>query len=188
VPAKFLKRKSREKPDFRGIVRVVGKDVDGHYTIRESLRKVKGVGSNLSANLSQIIDAKLGFSPDELIGNLSEEDNDKVEDVVRYPQKYGVKAFLLNRQKDMDSGENKHLVMTDLAFALRNDITRERDTRSYRGWRHAIGQKVRGQHTRTSGRTGMTVGVSRKAIKAQKTAAASSAQDKSAGKGKEEKK
>ncbi|MHA1858204.1 MAG: 30S ribosomal protein S13, partial [Candidatus Thorarchaeota archaeon] len=32
----------------------------------------------------------------------------------------------------------------------------------WRGIRHALGLKVRGQHTRTTGRRGATVGVSRK--------------------------
>jgi hypothetical protein len=45
------------------------------------------------------------------------------------------------------------------------------------GWRHSIGQKVRGQHNRTTGRSGMTVGVMKKALKAAKSAAATTAQD-----------
>ena len=49
-----------------------------------------------------------------------------------------------------------------------------------------MGQRVRGQHSRTTGRTGMSVGVLKKAIKAQKAAAATSAQEKGAPK--EEKK
>ena len=34
--------------------------------------------------------------------------------------------------------------------------------RCYRGIRHETGQKVRGQRTRSNGRTGLTLGVSRK--------------------------
>ena len=185
VSAKLLKRKHLEKPEFRGIVRIAGKDVEGHYTVREALRKVKGVGANLAASISKIV-LNLGFVANELVGNLSEEEESKLEEVVKYPHKFGVKWFMLNRPKDVESGESKHLVMSDLGFALKQDLTREREARSYRGWRHSIGQKVRGQHTRTTGRSGMTVGVSKKAVKAQKAAAASSAQEKSAA-GKEKK-
>ncbi len=159
-------------------MRVVGKDVDGHLTVAESVRKVKGVGYNLGTNLSGIISTKMGIPLNELVGNLSEEQFVKLEDVVRFPQKYGVPSFLLNRQRDFDSGENKHLVMSDLTFSNRQDLVRERDSRTYRGWRHSIGQKVRGQHSRTTGRSGMTVGVLKKAIKAQKAAAATGAQEK----------
>src|SRR2546422_6033274 len=35
--------------------------------------------------------------------------------------------------------------------------------RSYKGVRHETGQKVRGQRTRSNGRTGLTVGVTKKA-------------------------
>lgn len=177
---KLVKRKSLENSEFRGILRILGKDVEGHYTIAEALRLVKGVGANLAANLVGPISAKLGVPPSELIGNLSEAQTGELELMVKFPQKHGVKKFLLNRQQDFDSGEDKHLLMADLTFAVRQDATRERDSRSYKGWRMSIGQKVRGQHSRTTGRTGMTMGVLKKAVKAQKGAAASSAQEKSA--------
>ncbi len=180
LSSKVARRKDKETPDFRGIIRLVGKDIDGHMNVSESLRRVKGVGHNLAQNLSKIISTKLGISVDELIGNLSEEQFTKLEDVIKFPQKYGIKVYFLNRQRDFDSGENKHLVMSDLTFTTRQDAVRERDSRSYRGWRHSIGQKVRGQHTRTTGRTGLTVGVLKKAVKAQKEAAATGAQEKGA--------
>ncbi len=37
--------------------------------------------------------------------------------------------------------------------------------RCYRGIRHEQGQKVRGQRTRSNGRTGLTVGVTKKAAR-----------------------
>ncbi|MEM1533417.1 MAG: 30S ribosomal protein S13, partial [Desulfurococcaceae archaeon] len=38
-------------------------------------------------------------------------------------------------------------------------IEREKRIKSYRGIRHSLGLKVRGQRTRTTGRIGGTVGV-----------------------------
>lgn len=184
---KFAKRKHLENKEFRGILRIVGQDVDGHLTVAEALRKVKGIGHNLASNLAVPVSTSLKVNLSELIGNLSEEQTTELEGIVKFPQKFGVKSFFLNRQQDVDSGEDKHLLMAELAFAKRQDITRERDSRSYRGWRHSLGQKVRGQHTRTTGRTGMTVGVLKKAIKSQKAAAASGAQEKSSGGEKEKK-
>jgi small subunit ribosomal protein S13 len=43
-----------------------------------------------------------------------------------------------------------------------DDVNRMRKMRSYRGIRHETGQKVRGQRTKSTGRTGTTVGVKRK--------------------------
>ena len=43
-------------------------------------------------------------------------------------------------------------------------IERDKTTYTWRGFRHTYGQKVRGQRTRSTGRTGMTVGVLRKSI------------------------
>ncbi len=44
----------------------------------------------------------------------------------------------------------------------RDDINLMKMIRCYKGIRHEQGQKVRGQRTRSNGRTGMTMGVIRK--------------------------
>jgi small subunit ribosomal protein S13 len=59
----------------------------------------------------------------------------------------------------MDTGADKHLITSDLDFTISNDIEREKSVMSWRGYRHMFGLKVRGQHTRTSGRKGGAVGV-----------------------------
>lgn len=61
----------------------------------------------------------------------------------------------------MDTGSDKHLITSDLDFTISNDIEREKSVMSWRGYRHMFGLKVRGQHTRTSGRKGGAVGVKR---------------------------
>jgi small subunit ribosomal protein S13 len=53
-------------------------------------------------------------------------------------------------------------------MALREDLNRLRKTRSYRGIRHELGLPVRGQRTKSSFRTGRTIGVSRKKAKEKK--------------------
>jgi small subunit ribosomal protein S13 len=62
-------------------------------------------------------------------------------------------------------------------FATRQDVQFEKDTRTWRGWRHTMGQRVRGQHSRTTGRTGSSVGGLKKALKPQKAAGADKAKD-----------
>merc|ERR1711991_626191 len=45
---------------------------------------------------------------------------------------------------------------------LREDLERLKKMRNHRGLRHMWGLRVRGQHTKTTGRRGRTVGVSKK--------------------------
>jgi len=45
-----------------------------------------------------------------------------------------------------------------------DDINMMRKIRCYKGIRHETGQKVRGQRTKSTGRTGSTVGVSKKKV------------------------
>ncbi len=159
-----VKRRVSASPDFSGVVRIVGRDMDGHLYLFEALRRVKGIGHTLANALTIAIQRDLSLNPKTLVGDLTEEQMNKVEDLIKSPAAHGVPLFMLNRQKDFDSGENKHLLGTDLIFQQKQDIQREKDTRSWVGWRHSIGQKVRGQHTRTTGRSGMTMGVVRKAL------------------------
>jgi len=78
---------------------------------------------------------------------------------------------MLNRRKDKDSGKNVHIIMNDLEFANRQDVEGEKKMYTWKGYRHAYGQKVRGQKTRNTGRTGMSLGVMRKTIIAAGAAA-----------------
>jgi small subunit ribosomal protein S13 len=61
----------------------------------------------------------------------------------------------------------------DLAMILREDLDLMKRMRSYKGIRHERGLRVRGQKTRSTGRTGAIVGVSRKKEGAPAPAAAS---------------
>lgn len=166
-----------ESKDFRGIIRIMGRDLQGHLKLRNALRKIRGVGHNLGVSLLKIISKETGISPDFEVGDLNDDQIAKIEDVLKNPSARDIRPFLLNRSIERASGKPAHFVATDLQFAVKQDVSLEKDLRSWRGWRHSIGQKVRGQHTRSTGRTGMTVGVLKKALKVQKAAAASGAQD-----------
>ena len=69
---------------------------------------------------------------------------------------------MLNRERDLESGDDIHLVGQQVKFTLKDDVTRLRTIKCYRGVRHASGNKVRGQRGRSNGRGGLTLGVSRK--------------------------
>jgi ribosomal protein uS4 len=54
------------------------------------------------------------------------------------------------------------LLGPDVVLSKDEDVNLMRKIRCYRGIRHETGQKVRGQRTKSTGRTGTTVGVKRK--------------------------
>ena len=153
----------KKKTEFRGIVRVAGKDMKGDLPIAKALNQIKGVGVNLADSIATIASVRLSIDKREKIGNLSDDQLDELEKMVLNPVDYGIPAWVLNRRKD-SSGSNRHLIGADLDFAIRQDIEAEKNIKSYRGIRHMFGLPVRGQRTKTMGRKGMTLGVIKKKV------------------------
>ncbi len=81
-------------------------------------------------------------------------------------------------RKDPFTGNDLHLLGTDLVVGMKSDIDLMKKMKSWKGVRHAVGLKVRGQCTRTTGRFGAAVGVARKAVMQQQQAAAQATQEK----------
>jgi len=165
--------------DFRGIIRLAGKELRGELTLERGLDGIKGIGHNTAKNIARIITKELKIDSKKVVGNLTDDEINRIEDLLKVVEKHLSRKHLMNRPVDTETGAARHLIGNDLMFATRQDVQFEKDTRTWRGWRHTMGQRVRGQHSRTTGRTGSSVGVLKKALKQQKTAAASSAQDKS---------
>jgi len=144
--------------EFRHIVRIAGVDVDGGLNIEEGLARIRGIGPTLARAIVNILDLDRAMR----IGYLSDVMVKKIEDVIANPLKYGIPRWALNRQKDYKTGEYKLLIGSDLVLTVREDVERLKRIKCWRGIRHALGLKVRGQCTRTTGRVGMTVGVKKK--------------------------
>ncbi|MEM4352477.1 MAG: 30S ribosomal protein S13 [Candidatus Caldarchaeum sp.] len=104
-----------------------------------------------------------GIDPESRIGQLTDKQIEKLEQIARNPEAHGIPGWMLNRSRDPSTGRNLHLLGADLDLAVKEDIQTMMRTKSWKGIRHSLGLKVRGQRTRTTGRSGMTVGVSRKA-------------------------
>ncbi|MFW9984268.1 MAG: 30S ribosomal protein S13 [Candidatus Odinarchaeota archaeon] len=143
---------------YRHIIRIARTDIDGSQKLDRALSAVKGVGRRLARAIVEA--AKL--NPDQRAGYITDAEVSKIEEILQDPSKHGIPHWMLNRQKDMSSGNNKHLIGSDLDFQLKMDIDYLMKTKNWRGVRHGLGLKVRGQRTRTTGRRGRTVGVSRK--------------------------
>jgi small subunit ribosomal protein S13 len=134
--------------EYKHILRIAGKDIEGGKKLIVALSQVRGLGYNLS----QVIVQSLNINPNMRVGFLSEREISDIETAIRNPTQIGVPSFYLNRRKNIDTGLDTHLLTSDLDFTISNDIEREKTVYSWRGYRHMFGLKVRGQCTRTSGR------------------------------------
>ncbi|MHA1207806.1 MAG: 30S ribosomal protein S13 [Candidatus Freyarchaeota archaeon] len=137
---------------------VAGTDLDGSKKFLYALTDIKGVGIRLADAILRVA----GLDPNIRLGYVSDQDVKKVEEILADPAKFGIPGWMLNRQKDVSTGRDRHLIGSDLTLTIKSDIDTLRRTKSYRGIRHALGLKVRGQRTKTTGRKGQTVGVRRK--------------------------
>ena len=146
--------------EFRHILRITDTDVDGTLKVPYALRKIKGV----SLSLANAILRKAGINPDTRAGLLSEAEVEKIEEIIKEPAKFGIPNWLLNRRKDFETGKDSHLISADLTLRTKMDIEHEKELKSWRGYRHAYGLKVRGQRTKTTGRSGKALGVKKKAL------------------------
>jgi len=146
--------------EFRHILRIIDANVDGTLKVPYALKKIKGI----SLSLANAILKKAGINPDTRVGFLTETDIERIEEVIREPTKYGIPNWLLNRRKDLETGKDRHLISADLVLRTKMDIDQMKGIKSWRGYRHAYGLKVRGQRTKTTGRSGKALGVKKKAF------------------------
>jgi small subunit ribosomal protein S13 len=143
--------------EFKHLVRISRKDVTGEKTIEQALTEIKGVGISLSKTICRVLDLDL----EAKIGYIADEDVLKIEEILENPLDHGIPAWMLNRREDYETGENIHLIESDLDMTLRDDLNRMKKTRSYKGRRHEVGLPVRGQRTKSTFRKSSSVGVKR---------------------------
>ncbi|MGZ7096303.1 MAG: 30S ribosomal protein S13 [Methanobacterium sp.] len=144
--------------DFKHLVRIARKDINGNKTIENALADIRGVGMALSRAIGTAmkldLNQKIGYLPDDEIKT--------VEEAMRDPKSLNIPDWMLNRRNDYETGETGHLIESDLMMALREDLNRMKKTRSYKGRRHEVGLPVRGQRTKSTFRKGSSVGVRRR--------------------------
>ncbi len=138
----------------------MGTDVQGTLKAVYALTQIKGI----SLSLSNAILKKAGVNPDLRVGFLTETEIDRIEEVIKEPAKYGLPNWLFNRRKDAETGKDAHFISADLVLRTKMDIDQAKEIKSWRGYRHAYGLKVRGQRTKTTGRAGKALGVKKKAL------------------------
>lgn len=149
--------------EFNYIVRLHGSNLDGTKLLPYALCELKGVGIRVARTMIK----SLGLDATQRLGSLNDADIKRLEEILDDPSSRGIPSWMLNRRKDLQTGRDIHLLASDLALREKEDVDVMRETRSWKGERHARGLKVRGQRTKTTARKGRSVGVSRSRVRQQ---------------------
>ncbi len=144
----------REKIFFRKL----RSQIDGNSKCEYGLTQIKGIGKRLS----QAIVKLAGIDPNLRIGAISEKNLNRIEEIILNPIDNGIPRWMVNRPKDIRTGEDLHLIGNHLEISVKRDIDRMKKIKSYKGIRHHLKLKVRGQRTKSTGRHGLVVGVMRR--------------------------
>jgi small subunit ribosomal protein S13 len=150
-------KKKEHDPNFNYIIRVVNTDINGENNIVQGLTQIKGIGRHMATLIADTagVNRKLKF------GNLPESEVEKIKAVLENIDDIAP-TWMLNCRNDVYTGEDMHLIGTDVTARLRDDINMMKMIRSYKGVRHEYGLKVRGQRTSSNGRKGLALGVSKR--------------------------
>ena len=144
--------------EYQYIVRIAGTDLDGTLKIDQALTKIHGVGTTLAKAILH----RANINPNTRTGFIDDAEKQKIEDILANPAKHALPPYQLNRRKDPETGQDLHQIDADLELQIKTDIEQMKNLKTWRGFRHAYGLRVRGQHTRTTGRRGKAMGVKKK--------------------------
>merc|ERR1711972_580951 len=143
---------------FQHILRVLNTNIDGRRKVGYALTAIKGVGRRFA----HVVTRKADVDASKRAGELTEEEVERVITIIGNPRQYKIPDWFLNRQKDIKDGKYSQVTSNNLDTKVRDDLERMKKIRVHRGLRHYWNLRVRGQHTKTTGRRGRTVGVSKK--------------------------
>jgi small subunit ribosomal protein S13 len=146
-----------QKEEIKYIVRIAQTDLDGKKDVQYALTGLKGIGIRTARILAESAEV----DPTLTMGYLEDDQIERLRTAVDNFQTI-VPTWMYNHQKDVTTGQDIHILGSELTLTLREDINRMKKTRSYIGIHHERGHKVRGQRTKSTGRRGATVGVQRK--------------------------
>jgi small subunit ribosomal protein S13 len=156
-PKEKSKKKVDRGKDFKYIVRLSNTDVDGEKNIVYGLTSIKGIGVHMATLIANEID----IDKNTKFGDLKDSQIEQIQEII---DKVSTNAprWMLNHRKDIETGEDIHLIGSDIDMRLRDEINILKKIRSYRGIRHERGLRARGQRTRANNRRGLALGVSKK--------------------------
>lgn len=142
-------------PEFQHILRVLNTNIDGKRKVMFAMTKIIGIGKRFSNLLCK----KAEIDVNRRAGTLTNEEIEKLVAIINNPKQFKVPNWFVNRQRDFTDGKTTQCVMNVLIGAVRGDIERMKKIHVHRGVRHFMGHRVRGQHTKTTGRKGKVLGM-----------------------------
>eukprot|EP01067_Filipodium_phascolosomae_P001766 Filipodium_phascolosomae@DN212_c0_g1_i1.p1 len=145
-------------PDFQHILRILNTNIDGTRKVMYALTSIKGCGRRFMT----LVLKKADVDENKRAGELTSEEVEKIVAIINNPLQFKIPEWFLNRQRDYSTGQSMQKAYNQLETCLREDLERMKKMRLHRGLRHHWGVTVRGQHTKTTGRRGKTVGMSKK--------------------------
>ncbi len=143
--------------EIRHIVRIANTDLKGHKETFVALNRIKGVSFAFNNAVCKV--AKI--DPRKKIGLLTDEELRRIVDILKDPQAFNIPTWMLNKQREYESGADMHVIAVDWDLAREEDLKRLKKIKCYRGIRHSLKAPVRGQRTRSNFRAnkGKVVGV-----------------------------
>lgn len=149
---------SGEPAQVQHIIRMFNTNIDGTKRVAPALMQIKGIGKRIA----DAIVKRTGVDHTKRAGELTQPDLDLLHDGVQNPAKYGIPVWMLNHQFDITDGTTSHLIGNQIDADYRMHLERGKKIRHVKICRLARGLKVRGQRTKSNGRGGKTLGVTRK--------------------------
>ena len=120
-----------------------------------ALTAIQGIGRRFS----NLICKKAEIDMNKRAGELTPDEVERLIAIIQNPLQFKIPKWFLNRQKDFKEGKYQQVYSNGLNQAWRDDLERLKKMRIHRGLRHHWGVTVRGQHTKTTGRKRVAVGV-----------------------------
>ena len=136
--------------DFQHILSVLNTNVDGRTKVMYALTQIRGIGRRFS----NVVCKKAEIDMGKRAGELSAAELESLMVIVSNPRQFRIPDWFLNRQKNYKDGKYLQQVSNQLDTTFRDDLERLKKIRNHRGLRHYWGIRVRGQHTKTTGRRG----------------------------------
>eukprot|EP00669_Euglena_mutabilis_P008254 TRINITY_DN334_c0_g1_i1.p2 TRINITY_DN334_c0_g1~~TRINITY_DN334_c0_g1_i1.p2 ORF type:complete len:154 (+),score=24.41 TRINITY_DN334_c0_g1_i1:36-497(+) len=144
--------------DFQHILRVLNTNIDGKNKVPYALTKIKGIGRRFAILCCK----KADIDVHRRAGTMSNDEIARLVAIMQNPTQFKIPEWFLNRKKDPKDGKYSQSISNVVEQRMRDDLEKLKKVRCHRGLRHMWGLRVRGQHTKTTGRRGRTVGVSKK--------------------------
>ena len=144
--------------EFQHIIRVQNTNIIGKRVIVNALTVIRGVGRRLAHAICKVANVDTNARA----GTIKAETWELISKIISNPEKYSIPEWFFNRRRDFRDGVDMHASTNVLETKIREDLERMKKSRRHRGLRHHWLLKVRGQHTNSTGRRGVMIGVVRK--------------------------